>query len=191
MVQASPVTGDALREIFSKVSFQKVPPMAEQGKPAAENAAVEELKALKGKPMSDNAKQVPAEVKAVVGKNAVKEPDQGFDGQMADGKKSGKAKQYWKDGSYFDGFMLEDNLCKGRFYFSNGDFYQGTFEDNQPKLGQYQQKGEPEFKCEQAPFVNGRPEGQMDKAKKITVKYNDKNVELIGAFKNGQPVGEQ
>ena len=54
---------------------------------------------------------------------------------MADGKKSGKAKQYYKDGSFFDGFMLEDKLCKGRFYFTNGDFYQGTFEDNDMKLG--------------------------------------------------------
>ena len=52
--------------------------------------------------------------------------------------KTGKAKQYYKDGSYYDGFMLEDNMVKGRFYFTNGDFYQGTFENNEPKTGQYQ-----------------------------------------------------
>ena len=33
--------------------------------------------------------------------------------------------------------MLEDKLLKGRLYFANGDFYQGTFENNQFKTGQY------------------------------------------------------
>ena len=56
---------------------------------------------------------------------------------MADGKKTGKAKQYFTDGSFFDGFMLKDNLAKGRFYFKNGDFFQGTFENNQLKVGSY------------------------------------------------------
>ena len=67
----------------------------------------------------------------------VKDEEAGFDGQKADGKKSGKAKQYWTDGSYYDGFMLEDKLFKGRVYWASGSFYQGTFEDNQMKVGSY------------------------------------------------------
>jgi len=41
--------------------------------------------------MSANAKAVPAEVKAVGGKSVEKDEAGGFDGQKADGKKSGKA----------------------------------------------------------------------------------------------------
>ena len=88
--------------------------------------------------MSDNAKQIPAECKAVSARAMANDPDNGFEGAKFEGKKTGKAKQYYKDGSYYDGFMLEDNMVKGRFYFSNGDFYQGTFENNEPKTGQYQ-----------------------------------------------------
>jgi hypothetical protein len=80
--------------------------------------------------MSDNAKLVPAEVKAVPGRAPVTDVDGGFEGAKFEGKKTGKAKQSYLDGAYFDGFMLEDNLVKGRFYFANGDFFQGTFVDN-------------------------------------------------------------
>ena len=73
--------------------------------------------------MSDNAKAVPSEVKSIANKVVAKEPDTGFEGQRADGKKSGKAKQYWTDGSFYDGFMLEDALFKGRFYWASGHFY--------------------------------------------------------------------
>lgn len=45
--------------------------------------------------------------------------------------------------------MLEDNLFKGRFYFANGDFFQGTFKDNMMLLGQYQSES---VKCEQTSF---------------------------------------
>ena len=44
--------------------------------------------------------------------------------------------------------MLDDDLVKGRFYFANGDFFQGTFQDNQFLVGQYQQKEGAEVKCE-------------------------------------------
>ena len=33
--------------------------------------------------------------------------------------------------------MLEDKLFKGRVYWASGSFYQGTFEDNQMKVGSY------------------------------------------------------
>jgi len=84
---------------------------------------------------------MPAEVKAFPKRIQANDPDNGFEGAKFEDKKTGKAKQKYSDGSFFDGFMLEDNLFKGRFYFANGDFYQGSFVDNQMKLGQYQQAG--------------------------------------------------
>ena len=80
--------------------------------------------------MSDNPKMLPAEAKAVAGRSPATDVEGGFDGTKFEGKKTGKAKQFYVDGAYFDGFMLEDNLLKGRFYFANGDFFQGTFLDN-------------------------------------------------------------
>ena len=112
-----------LKAIFTEVVIQQVPPMSQQGKPAETCELVENLKKEKGKPLSDNTKQTPAEVKAISGRVAANDPDNGFEGAKFEGKKTGKARQYWTDGSFFDGFMLEDNLCKGRFYFTNGDFY--------------------------------------------------------------------
>ena len=85
--------------------------------------------------MSDNNKAMPAEVKAIGSKLAANDEINGFEGTKADGKKSGKAKQNYLDGSFFDGFMLENNLVKGRFYFANGDFFQGTFKDNKMLVG--------------------------------------------------------
>ena len=123
MVEANSSKADTLRTIFTQVSFQKVPDSSEQGKPEAKCEAVEALKGVKGKAMSDNAKAVPPEVKAVAGKAPANDPDNGFEGSKFEGKKTGKAKQYYKDGSFFDGFMLADTMVKGRFYFSNGDFY--------------------------------------------------------------------
>ena len=37
----------------------------------------------------------------------------------------------------FDGYMLDDELVQGRFYFSNGDFFMGTFKDNEMDKGTY------------------------------------------------------
>ena len=85
--------------------------------------------------MCENAKQMPAEVKAITGRVPAIDDCTGFVGSKFEGKKTGKAKQYYKNGSYFDGFMLEDKLVKGRFYFANGDYYQGTFDDNMLKVG--------------------------------------------------------
>ena len=55
--------------------------------------------------------------------------------------KTGKAKQWYKDGTYFDGFMLNDELARGRYYFANGDFYQGYFKDGKFDKGTYTQDG--------------------------------------------------
>lgn len=93
---------------------------------------VETQKKKMGKPLSKNSRQAPNEVKAIGNKIDVRDTTAGFEGQCANGLKSGRARQYWTDGSFFDGFMLESNLCKGRFYFTNGDFFQGSFENNQP-----------------------------------------------------------
>ena len=96
--------------------------------PASPNQVVEALKLSKGKPFADNPKNVPDFVKAVANKTIVKED--GFEGGKFENKKTGKAKQSYVDGSFFDGFMFEDNLVRGRFYFANGDFFQGFFVDN-------------------------------------------------------------
>ena len=112
------------------MAFQRIPDPSLQGKPDAPNPQVEELKKAKGKPFSDNAKNLPAEVKAIAQRVQANDPDNGFEGAKFEDKKTGKAKQSYKDGSWFDGFMLENNLVKGRFYFANGDFFQGTFDEN-------------------------------------------------------------
>ncbi len=69
-----------------------MPDMGQQGKPAATNEAIEALKKAKGKAMSDNAKQIPAECKAVAGRATANDPDNGFEGAKFEGKKTGKAK---------------------------------------------------------------------------------------------------
>jgi len=38
--------------------------------------------------------------------------------------------------------------------------------------------------------VDGRAEGPMEKAQKVTVTWNGKTYGFIGTFKNGVPVGE-
>ena len=86
--------------------------------------------------------------------------------------------------------MLEDNLAKGRFFFANGDFFQGTFKDSQPLVGQYQQKNGAFVKCEQTQFENGVPHGKMDNAQKFSVTQNEKTYIIKGQFTNGQPIGE-
>ena len=135
MVQANPGLKSELAAMFAQVSFQSLPDPSSWGKPAAVNQAVEELKKAKGKPMSDNSKQLPASVKAIAQRVQANDLDNGFEGAKFENKRTGKAKQHYTDGSWFDGFMLHDELVKGRFYFANGDFYQGTFTNNQMTTG--------------------------------------------------------
>ena len=66
--------------------------MAQMGKAASLNDAVEKLKKEKGKPLSDNPKQCPNEVKAVSGRTQAPDPENGFDGAKFEGQKTGKAK---------------------------------------------------------------------------------------------------
>lgn len=189
MVEATTQGQDDLRAMISQVKIQQVPDQSQMGKPAETIEALEALKKSKGKAMSDNPKQVPAEVKAISGRAQADDPENGFVGAKFEGKKTGKAKQYYLDGSFYDGFMLEDNLVKGRFYFANGDFFQGTFKDNRPLLGSYIQN-EGTFSCEQTSFENGLPSGPMEKAQKCTLTHDGKKVSLTGTFANGKPTGE-
>lgn len=55
---------------------------------------------------------------------------------MIGDKRTGKCQQFFGD-SLFDGYMLNDELVQGRFYFSNGDFFMGTFKDNEMDKGTY------------------------------------------------------
>jgi hypothetical protein len=117
---------------------QLVPEQSQRGKPAAVNEKVEAIKKTKGKDFCSDNKRMPPEVKNAPGsKTMVAEDEVGFSGQKVMNLKTGKAKQFYQDGSYFDGFMLNDQLVRGRFYFSNGDFYQGYFEEGQPAKGNF------------------------------------------------------
>ena len=117
-----------LVKLMKPLQMQHVPSVAQFGYPENNSELVESLKKEKGKAFSTNAKQAPAKVKNIKNSEKKEIPEEGFSGMIADGKRSGKASQYYKDGSYFDGFMFEDLPSKGRFYFANGDFYQGAFE---------------------------------------------------------------
>lgn len=65
MVQANPDLKQQLAAMFENVAFQKVPDASGWGKPTEPNSVVEDLKKSKGKPFSDNAKNTPADVKAI------------------------------------------------------------------------------------------------------------------------------
>ena len=69
-------------------------------------------------------------------KKQVSKKPEGFEGEMIGDKRTGKCQQFYGD-SLFDGYMLDDELVQGRFYFSNGDFFMGTFKDNEMDKGTY------------------------------------------------------
>lgn len=54
--------------------------------------------------------------------------------------------------------MLDDKLVQGSFYFSNGDFFQGTFEENEMKNGTYIRADE-KLIVEGATFLDGELTG--------------------------------
>ena len=138
MVQAS---GDQERtqalivKAFESISYLSVTDKSQRGKPDKENEKVQALIKTKGKDYSSDAKKSPPEVKKVDGKTAATED--GFEGMKVGDQKTGKAKQWHKDGTFFDGFMLNDEFRRGRFYFTNGDFYQGYFKDGKLDKGNY------------------------------------------------------
>lgn len=106
------------------------------------------------------------------------------------GQRTGKALQYYTDGSCFDGFMFEDLPSKGRFYFANGDFYQGAFEEGLfHGIGQYV-FGDKNMDCaiKNATFEHGLLVGQQT----ISWKSEDgKNqFEIKADFVKGKPQGE-
>lgn len=105
---------------------------------------------------------------------------------MVDGKRTGRVKQYYEEGSLFDGYMLEDQLVQGKFYFASGDFFEGTFENNQLKNGTYI-KVESKLECTGATFednlLNGTPLS-------LTWETSNQNkCSFKGSFKAGKPHG--
>ena len=138
MVQA---TGDAERfqplivKAFESIQFCSVTDKSQRGVPDAKDSKIEGLIKSKGKDFSSDAKKSPPDVKKVDGKQPAKE--EGFEGMKVGDVKTGKAKQWYKDGTFFDGFMLNDELARGRYYFANGDFYQGYFKDGKLDKGTY------------------------------------------------------
>ena len=77
---------------------------------------------------------------------------------MVNGKRTGKCKQFYEEGSCFDGYMLDDKLVQGNFYFANGDFFQGTFDQNDLKSGTYIRADE-KLIVEGATFLDGELTG--------------------------------
>lgn len=100
-----------------------MPDKALRGKAAETNELVEACKASKGKMFCDEVKKCPPEIKSATGKATANEEDQGFMGQKIGDVKTGKAKQYHTDGSFFDCFMLNDEFVRGRIFFANGDHF--------------------------------------------------------------------
>ena len=128
---------------------------------------------------------MPEEISSVQGR--LPTTSDGFEGETINGQKTGKAKQYFKDGSFFDGFMLNDTLVKGRFYFTNGAFFQGTFssEDNQLKSGKYTIGDR--VSCENLRFKDGLPTGKVSGFEVI---HGGRRLLIRGEFVGGRPVGE-
>jgi hypothetical protein len=59
-------------------------------------------------------------------------PDQGYFGEMSviDNKREGKGKQFYDDGTLFEGYFIDDGPVQGRYFFQNGDVYIGSLVDN-------------------------------------------------------------
>ena len=124
MVEATSQTARLQSQIikaFDQIQYQSVPPTAQRGPATAPTEVVTALVKAKGKEFSADAKKCPPEVKSVQNKVSIEEA--GFTGQKVGDTKTGKAKQWHTGGAYFDGFMLENELVRGRFYFANGDFF--------------------------------------------------------------------
>jgi len=103
--------------------------------------------------------EVPDIIKKHKGKRVDKElKDQGFEGQMISDKRTGRCKQYYEEGSYFDGYMRMDELVRGKFYFANGDFFEGEFAENELKSGTYI-KAEKRLEVIKATFEGGELTG--------------------------------
>ena len=103
--------------------------------------------------------------------------------------KTGKALQKYKDGSFYDGFMLNDELAKGRFFFTNGDKFTGTYKDGQVSQGMYVMAGEPKAEMKQdTKITDGKIEGKVHQLQ-INI-ASDQQVSLTSDFKNGRPEGQ-
>ena len=105
-----------------------------------------------------------------------------YEGQIINGKKEGKGKYIYKNGSIYEGYFKKDKKeGNGIFYYANGDRYKGLF-----KEGFYQGKGI-------FYFHNGdRYEGEFDKNKYSgNGKYFYHNGDIFeGLWKNDKKNGK-
>ena len=172
---------------FNQIQFLPPTDKGERGAPQTPNEGVSALIKAKGKDFCADAKKAPADVKSAQGKNPAEE--EGFSGQKIGDAKTGKAKQWYKDGSYFDGFMLDDELVRGRFYHTNGDFYQGKFnkrENGALLSGTYTQGGDVKAELKQeTSFEDGLPAGKVE----IVFVIEDTPLSLLSMWENGKPDG--
>ena len=66
-------------------------------------------------------------------------PDQGYFGEMSviENKREGRGKQFYDDGTLFEGYFINDELVQGRYFFQNGDVFSGSLQNNQFLKGNY------------------------------------------------------
>ena len=168
---------------FNQIQYHTPSDKSLRGSPSTKSDVVTALISSKGKDFCADAKRCPAEVKSVGDKVVVEED--GFNGQKVGDQKTGKAKQWHTDGSYFDGFMLGDELVRGRYYFPNGDFYQGRFNDGQLQSGMYLQGGGLKAELKEATFEGGEPTGKVE----IMFTIEETKLSLQCNYVKGKPDG--
>lgn len=58
-------------------------------------------------------------------------------GEFADGRKQGKGKYFFAEGTVFDGFWENDFKVEGHLKLFNGDEFEGVFKNNNRYKGNY------------------------------------------------------
>ncbi len=101
------------------------------------------------------------------------------------GKRSGIGTYYWNDNEKFEGLWNNNKAISGKYYFKNGDFYDGSVYDNGSKIyvtgrGRMYYKNKDEYVGE---VVRGYCEG------KGTMYYNDGTI-IKGNWKEDNYVGK-
>ena len=130
--------------------------------------------------------ETPEAVKNAKGKKKqVSKKPEGFEGEMIGDKRTGKCQQFFGD-SLFDGYMLNDELVQGRFYFSNGDFFMGTFKDNEMDKGTYI-RFEDKLKVTGASFQDGELTGTPES---LEWTYNEMKCSYKGPLTESKPNGK-
>ena len=82
--------------------------------------------------------------------------------------------------------MLDDELVQGKFYFSNGDFFMGTFKDGEMDKGTYI-RFEDKLKVTGATFLDGELTGTPES---LEWTYEEKKCSYKGSLLESKPNGK-